>query len=113
MSVVLLALFGAAGVLARYGLGLAFQSIWTVVAINLAGSFLLGYLIHAGAHWSSEARDAVGVGFLGGFTTFSTLTVQTVLEADGGRPRIAFAYLAVTIFGGLAAALIGYYAGKP
>lgn len=103
---------GLAGVLARYGLGLTSTSIWTVVAINIAGSFALGLVVTAGSGWPAEVRDGVGIGFLGGFTTFSTLTVQAVLEADGGRSGTAFAYLSVTIVGGMAAAVAGYALGR-
>ena len=49
---------------------------------------------------------------LGGFTTLSTLTVQTVLEADGGRPATAALYFAVSTFGGLACAASGYALGR-
>ena len=103
---------GLAGVLSRYGLSLVIESIWTVVAINIAGSFALGLVLTAGSGWSEEVRDAIGIGFLGGFTTFSTLTVQTVLEADGGRSGTAATYLAITVIGGMAAAVAGYLLGK-
>lgn len=112
MSIIWLAICGSAGVLARYGLSVVFQSIWTTVAINLLGSFLLGFLIHGGGHFSEDTKTAIGVGFLGGFTTFSTLTVQTVLEVDGGRTTVAVSYLAFTIVGGLTVAVIGFLAGK-
>jgi CrcB protein len=112
MTLLLVGAGGLAGVLARYGLTVWDQSIWTVAAINLAGSFALGFLVHAGAHLSNDVRTGLGVGFLGGFTTFSTLTVQTVLEADGGRTGTAAAYLAVTVVGGMAAAALGYAAGR-
>jgi fluoride ion exporter CrcB/FEX len=46
-------------------------------------------LVHAGTDLSHEVRTGLGVGFLGGFTTLATLTNQTVLEADGGRPGVA------------------------
>ena len=55
---------------------------------------------------------ALGVGVLGGYTTLSTLTVQTVLEADGGRPATAALYFAVSTFGGLACAALGYALGR-
>lgn len=96
----------------RYGLSLAVESIWTIVAVNLAGSFLLGLVVTAGSGWSEEVRDGVGLGFLGGFTTFSTLTVQTVLEADGGRTGTATAYLGVTVVGGMLAGIAGYLLGR-
>ena len=111
-TALLIALGGAAGVLARYGLTVWVQSIWTVVAINLVGSFLLGVLVAAGGHFSSDVRVALGVGVLGGFTTLSTLTVQTVVEVDGGRPATAAVYFAVSTFGGLACAGLGYAFGR-
>lgn len=112
IAVVLVGVGGTAGVLARYGLTVWIQSIWTIAAINLAGSFLLGLLLHVGTGWSHEARNGLGVGFLGGFTTLSTLTAQTVLEADGGRPGLAASYFAVNVLGGLLAAIAGYVIGR-
>jgi CrcB protein len=112
IALVLVGAGGAAGVLARYGLTVWIQSIWTVAVINLAGSFVLGLLVHIGVDWSHDVRNGLGVGFLGGFTTLSTLTVQTVLEADGGRAGLAAVYLAVNVVGGLAAAIAGYVLGR-
>jgi CrcB protein len=111
-AVVFVAVGGTAGVLARYGLTVWFQSIWTVAAINIVGSFALALLLHVGVHLPHDLRNAIGVGFLGGFTTLSTLTAQTVLEADGGKPGVAALYLAVNMLGGLLAALAGYAVGK-
>jgi fluoride exporter len=105
-AVLLVGVGGLFGVLARYGLSLAAPSPWTIVAINLAGSFLLGVAMHV--PMSEDVRVGVGAGFLGGFTTFSTFTVQTVAEVDGGRPDMALAYLAVSVVGGLLAAAAGY-----
>ena len=87
MTAVLVAIAGACGVLARYGIGKATlhteQLLWSTVGINIVGSFLLGLL--AAEHWfSRDLREALGVGFLGGFTTFSTFSVQIVLDVDGG-----------------------------
>jgi CrcB protein len=111
-AVALVAVGGTAGVLARYGLTLWLQSIWTIAGINLVGSFLLGLLLHVETQLSHDVRAGLAVGFLGGFTTLATLTNQTVLEADGGRPGIAATYFAVNVVGGLAAALGGYVLGR-
>jgi CrcB protein len=106
---------GLAGVMARYGLTrLTIHTealLWTTVGINVVGSFLLGLL--AAEHWfSRDVREALGVGFLGGFTTFSTFSVQVVLEVDGGRPEKAVAYVAASVVGGIAAATAGYVLGR-
>jgi len=102
-------------VLARYGINrLTLHSeglIWSTVGINVAGSFLLGLLV-AGNAFTRDVREALGVGFLGGFTTFSTFSVQIVLEVDGGKPWKALAYLAASVIGGIAAAAAGYIVGR-
>jgi CrcB protein len=114
-AVVLVGAAGLAGVLARYGITKATMGtdalIWSTVAINVAGSFLLGLLVASG-WFSRDAREAIGVGFLGGFTTFSTFSVQIVTETDGGRPGTAAAYLLVSVVGGIAAATGGYVLGR-
>ena len=115
MTTLLVAVGGVLGVLARFGitrLTLHHESLlWATVGINVSGSFLLGLL--AAEHWfSRDLREAIGVGFLGGFTTFSTFSVQAVLEVDGGRPWRALAYVAASVLGGLAAGALGYALGR-
>ena len=112
MTVLLIGAAGAAGVLARYGIGHLSPSLWTTLAINVAGSLLLGILIHAGRDLSPEIRDAVGVGLLGGFTTFSTFSAQAVMESDGGHPGTAALYVAASVGIGLAAAAAGFYGAR-
>jgi fluoride exporter len=115
LSVALVGIGGVVGVLARYGIGRATAGtdalIWSTVGINVVGSFLLGVLV-AGAWFSNDAREALGVGLLGGFTTFSTFSVQFVLEAEGGRPGVAVAYVLASVLGGIAAAWAGYALGR-
>jgi fluoride exporter len=115
MTTLLVGGAGLGGVLARYGLTrLTLHTdalLWTTVGINVVGSFLLGLL--AAEHWfSRDTREALGVGFLGGFTTFSTFSVQAVLEVDGGRPEKAVAYVVASVAGGIAAATAGYVLGR-
>ncbi len=111
MTALLVGLGGFAGVMARYGITrLTMHSdalIWSTVGINIAGSFLLGVLV-AESWFSRDVRDALGIGFLGGFTTFSTFSAQIVLEVEGGRAGTAVAYLLVSVVGGIAAAAAGY-----
>lgn len=109
------AIGGTLGVLSRWGISrLTLHSdalLWSTVGINLLGSFLLGLLV--AEHWfSRDLREGLGVGFLGGFTTFSTFSVQVVLEVDGGRPGLAIAYVLISVIGGIAAATGGYLLGR-
>ena len=115
MTTLFVAIGGVVGVLARFGitrLTLHHESlIWSTVGINVAGSFLLGLLV-AEPWFSRDVREAIGVGLLGGFTTFSTFSAQVVLEVDGGRPGKALLYVAVSVVGGIAAAAGGYWLGR-
>jgi CrcB protein len=81
------------------------------VAINVAGSFLLGMLVVA--HWSSpQLRTMPGVRFLGGFMTFSTFAVQAFLDIEAGAPMRALVLVLATVIVGLAAAAAGCYTGR-
>ncbi|HYI80163.1 MAG TPA: CrcB family protein [Thermoleophilaceae bacterium] len=105
---------GMGGVLARYALSTPFHGStlpWVTVAINVAGSFLLGVLVTASG-LSGELRTALGVGFLGGFTTFSTFSVQVVLDVDAGEPGRALLYVAASLVLGIVAATAGYVLGR-
>jgi CrcB protein len=115
MTTALVGLGGLIGVLSRYGITrLTLHTdalLWSTAGINILGSFLLGLL--AAEHWySRDVREAIGVGFLGGFTTFSTFSVQVVLETDGGKPGKAVLYILVSVVGGIAAATAGYALGR-
>jgi fluoride exporter len=115
MTTLLVAVAGMLGVLARYGISrLTLHTealLWSTVGINLAGSFLLGLLV-AEPWFGRDVREALGIGFLGGFTTFSTFSVQVVLDVDAGEPGRALAYLLVSVAGGVAAAAGGYALGR-
>jgi CrcB protein len=107
VTAVLVAGAGACGVLARYGLTSAFgagRALWTVLVVNVVGSFLLGLLAGAGA--SSEVRVVLGVGFLGGFTTFSTFSLDVFRDLEEG-PRAAV-YVVLSVGIGVAAAGAGW-----
>ena len=114
MTVLLVAVAGAVGVVARYGISTPFHGTtlpWITVAINVAGSFLLGILVSSHT-FSDDARTVLGVGFLGGFTTFSTFSVQAFLDLEAGEPLRAFAIVAISVAAGLLAAAGGYYLGR-
>ena len=115
MTTLYVAVAGLVGVLARYGISRATLHsealIWSTVGINIVGSFLLGLLV-AEPWFNRDVREALGIGLLGGFTTFSTFSVQVVLEVDAGEPGRAAWYLLASVVGGIAAAAAGYALGR-
>jgi CrcB protein len=78
--------------------------------VNLAGCFLIGVL---GARVGPDTlvRLGLGTGVLGGFTTFSTLAVETDRGIDAARPGLALAVLAVSLGGGIGLAALGARVG--
>ena len=84
---------------------------WVTVGINVIGSLLLGILVSSHT-FSDDLRTVVGVGFLGGFTTFSTFSVQAFLDIEAGEPARALIYVVASVLLGLGAAAGGYYLGR-
>ena len=80
-----------------------------VLTVNLFGCLLLGYL--AAAAWSARAQLPVslgiGTGFCGSLTTFSALTVDVAEMARDGSWGYAAGYMAVSVLGGVALAVVG------
>lgn len=110
------AIGGGLGAVARYQLGAQWGSIdasvfpWTTLSINLTGALLLGVLMQLLALHRLRfrlARPLLGIGFLGGFTTFSAFAVESVRLVQEGRIDIAVVYVAISVVGGLIAAAVG------
>jgi len=84
MMQLLLVMFGGAlGSGARYGVNLLAGRTtfpWATLTVNVVGSFLMGALVTLAATraWSNEARLLLTTGFLGGFTTYSAFSYETV-----------------------------------
>ncbi|WP_017586409.1 fluoride efflux transporter FluC [Nocardiopsis ganjiahuensis] len=103
---------GALGALTRFGLDTLWPPSasgvsWTILAVNISGSLLIGLLMELIAHRRPETRwvrPFWGAGFLGGYTTFSAYAMDTVTALERGAPQIALAYLALTLAGALTAA---------
>lgn len=112
--VLLVGVAGMLGVMARYLISSPFHGValsWATFGINIGGSFLLGVLVSSHV-FSEDLRLVVGVGFLGGFTTFSTFTVQAFLDIEAGEPARALLYVAASVVVGLCAAAGGFYVGR-
>jgi len=106
---------GAIGSLARYGLQEAFPHPVTGLAlatlgINVSGCLLIGILMALITHvWTGRPllRPFLGVGVLGGFTTFSTYVVDIQQAVLAGAAGVAMVYLAATLIGAVAAVWLG------
>jgi fluoride exporter len=114
MNLLSIAVFGALGSLARYGLGLLGASYgllfpWGTLLINILGSFILGFVATlALEHQLSEAaRLALAVGFCGAFTTFSTFELEIMNAILEGRIVMAAGYVASSLILGLLAVFLG------
>jgi CrcB protein len=111
---------GALGTVARYLLA-AHHSTgagtfpWVTLVVNLTGSLAIGLLVPVTEHVSHRSpavRPLLMVGFLGGWTTYSTLAVDATLLLQRGDVLACLAYVAATVAGGLALVVVGHAAGQ-
>lgn len=106
---------GALGSLARYRLSVAFphrpdEFAWATWSVNVAGCLLIGVLMVAITEvWRAPrlARPFLGVGVLGGFTTFSAYAVEAQQALEAGAARTGLLYLVTTVAGALVAVYVG------
>ena len=108
---------GCLGAISRYAVGRGIGAIATTAfpagtfVINIAGSFLLGVLgVWVARHTPSASeslRLALGVGFLGAFTTFSSFEFETNALIAGGAWVTAALYVGASVALGLAAVRLG------
>ncbi|WP_019633453.1 fluoride efflux transporter FluC [Actinomadura atramentaria] len=111
---------GALGALARYGIGGAFphgagEFAWATFWINVSGCFLIGVLmvlILETFEVHPLTRPFLGVGVLGGYTTFSTYAVDFEQAVRAGSAGTALAYLAGTAVAALVAVWTGVTAAR-
>ncbi len=102
---------GAIGASARYGAALLWPTAtdafpWTTLVINVAGCAVIGaFMVLITEVWTAHrlVRPFFGTGVLGGFTTFSTYAADIRRLIDDAHPRIALAYLALTLVAALGA----------
>lgn len=116
MTALLLALAGGLGAASRLLVdGLVRHHVrvdfpWATALINVTGSFLLGLLvgIDGGGRW----HDIAGTGFLGGYTTFSTASLETAGLVLDHRPIAAVANGLGVLVACVAGASAGYAIGR-
>jgi fluoride exporter len=112
-----IAVGGGLGATARYGLGELWPTPpgafpWATFTVNLLGCLLIGVLmVLISEVWAAHrlVRPFLGVGVLGGFTTFSTYAVETRDLLRPGTIGLAFAYLAGTLLAAMLAVIAGVW----
>lgn len=120
MTWLVVALGSALGGMARYGVGMVVaravgQSFpWGTLLINVVGSFVIGLfgamtLADGPMPASATVRAFVMVGICGGFTTFSSFSLQTVDLLQAGEAMAAAAYIAASVALCLAGTFLGYW----
>ena len=116
LRLILIAVFGAVGTLARYGLQGLIQIRaggtfpYGTLAINLSGCFLLGLIGQFTLNRmviSPDWRMAIAVGFFGGYTTFSSFGWETAKMLEDGEWLPATTYVAASVIAGLLLSVAG------
>jgi CrcB protein len=120
-KLILLALLGAVGTLARYGLQGLVQALtgqgfpWGTLAVNAIGCFLFGLvwcLAEERLVISGETRLIILVGFLGSFTTFSSFAFETGQLLRDSQWWLAAANVAASNVLGIVFLFLGFAAGR-
>ena len=119
-QVALLSVGGSLGVNARYWLGVAVsrwagpQFPWATLAINVSGSFAIGLLTVLLARWlpHPHMRLLVVVGFLGGYTTFSSFSAEALVLWERGERWLCIGYVVGSVGAGLVAVVLGTMLGR-
>jgi len=122
MTYAWVALGSALGGMARYWLVLATFPLfgpvfpWATVLINILGSFVIGLFgaLTMEGRWAvpAEIRAFVMVGLCGGFTTFSSFSLQTLELMQKGRVELALANIGLSVLLCLGSVALGYWLGR-
>lgn len=111
---------GAVGTLARAGLEEAWQPRpghwpWATLAINVAGAFILGYVVtwRRGRPPTVHRRALLGTGFCGALTTFSAFQLELLRLVDADRVGLAALYGGVSVAAGLLAVELAHGPAAP
>lgn len=115
----LVGLGGAAGSIARYGVGLTFARLPTTayplatLSINLVGSLLIGVFFgiftRGAAPGNQNMMLLLATGLCGGFTTFSAFALDNINLMQRGQTGIAIAYSIISVAGGLFCCKLGLW----
>ena len=114
------ALGGAIGASLRYGAGVwLFRAFGPtgfplgVISVNIVGSFLMGVLVVLAAHKGlTHLNPFLAVGVLGGFTTFSSFSLEAVNLIEKGQFAMAGAYVLLSVILSIAGLMLGLWCAR-
>jgi CrcB protein len=121
MKILYLGIFGGLGCVSRYLVSgwmyaLAGRTLpYGTLTVNVVGSLLLGLIMEGSLRstlLSPDLRFGLTVGFMGGFTTFSTFSYETVRLMEEGSFVAAGANILLNVIVCIAAALLGIYLAR-
>lgn len=110
---------GAAGALLRMGIGQVVMNesgfpLATLI-VNLIGTFSLCFIVTGvllKLSVKKDIQDVVTTGFLGSFTTFSSLSIETIMLVESGQIILSIIYVGLSMIGGITTGLLGYSVGR-
>jgi fluoride exporter len=120
IRLILVAAGGSLGAVARYGVGAAAQRLapgaawpWPTFSVNLVGGLAMGLLVgwlaqRGGAH-AETWRLLIGVGLLGGFTTFSAFSLEIALMIERRQTGLALGYALASVIVAVVALFVGLW----
>ena len=119
MTLMQVALGGAIGAAGRYLVGVAATRVmglgfpWGTLTVNVAGSFLMGVLVVSLAHKdATRLAPFLMTGVLGGFTTFSSFSLETMRLWQNGMHLTGLLYILLNNMISIGLCYLGYWAGK-
>ena len=111
-TLIMVALGGALGASLRFLVGLAVGFPLGTLAVNVTGSLAIGLVWVLLAEKSPLLLPFLMTGLLGGFTTFSAFSLDTLRLLETGRAGVAFSYVGASVILSLAACLLGLWVAR-
>lgn len=111
---ILVGIGGGLGAMLRYFVYMMMKSNdfpYGTLLINILGSFVIGIVMAISIKelsFPSDIKLFIATGICGGFTTFSSFSLENILLMQEGRLNTAFFYIAVSLIGGIAATWLGF-----
>ncbi|UZD91209.1 fluoride efflux transporter CrcB [Cognatishimia activa] len=119
LNLLYVAFGGAMGAVLRYATGLGVLRLvgpgfpMAIITVNIIGSFLMGvFVVMAAKRGLTHLSPLIMTGFLGGFTTFSAFSLETVTLVERGEGGAALVYVLISVVGSILALALGLWLAR-